>query len=43
MTFGFYPFFKPVSYSEDSDPASPGFTRHLGYEADLLTALEAME
>ena len=43
VTFGFYAFFEPVSYSEDSDPASPGFTRHLGYEADLLTALEAME
>ena len=43
VTFGFYAFFEPVSYSEDPDPASPGFTRHLGYEADLLTALEAME
>ncbi len=42
VTFGFYAFFEPVSYSEDSDPASPGFTRHLGYEADLLTALEVM-
>lgn len=40
---GFYAFFEPVSYSEDSDRGSPGFTVHRGYEADLLTALEAME
>ena len=39
----FYAFFAPVSYSADDDPASPGFRTHLGYEADLLTALEAME
>ena len=39
----FYAFFAPVSYSADEDPASPGFHTHLGYEADLLTALEAME
>ncbi len=26
-----------------TNPASPGFHTHLGYEADLLTALEAME
>ncbi|MDE2796624.1 MAG: transporter substrate-binding domain-containing protein [Gemmatimonadota bacterium] len=39
----FYAFFEPVSYSADEDPASPGFHTHLGYEADLLTALEAME
>ena len=39
----FYAFFDPVSYSADDHPASPGFHTHLGYEADLLTALEAME
>lgn len=39
----FYAFFAPVSYSADDDPAHPGFQTHLGYEADLLTALEAME
>ena len=39
----FYAFFEPVSYSADPDPVSPGFHTHLGYEADLLTALEAME
>ena len=43
LNAGFYAFFEPVSYSEDPDPASPGFATHLGYEADLLTALEAME
>ena len=36
------PFFAPVSYSADEDPSSPGFDTHLGYESDLLTALEAM-
>ncbi|MCY4073017.1 MAG: transporter substrate-binding domain-containing protein [Chloroflexi bacterium] len=42
LDFGFYAFFDPVSYSADEDPESEGFHRHLGYEADLLTALEAM-
>ena len=41
LQFGFY--FAPVSYSADPDPAGAGFDVHLGYEADLLTALEAME
>jgi len=36
-------FFVPVSYSAEPDPDSPGFANHMGYEADLLTALEAME
>ncbi len=43
LQFGFYAHFEPVSYSVDPDPASSGFNAHLGYEADLLTALEAME
>ena len=43
VNFGFYAFFEPVSYSQDPDPGSEGFGRHLGYEADLLTALEEME
>lgn len=43
LTVGFYAFFDPVSHSADPDPASAGFNTHLGYEADLLTALEAME
>lgn len=43
LNFGFYAFFAPVSYSADEDPSAAGFTTHLGYEADLLSALEAME
>lgn len=43
LDFGFYAFFDPVSYSADEDAQSEGFHRHLGYEADLLTALEAMQ
>lgn len=43
LNVGFYAYFAPVSYSADPDPSSPGFNAHLGYEADLLTALEAME
>ncbi len=42
LRVAFYAFFEPVSHSADEDPASPGFGVHLGYEADLLTALEAM-
>ena len=40
---GFYAYFAPVSYSADPDPRSMGFATHLGFEADLLTALEAMD
>ena len=43
LRFGFYAHFEPVSYSADPDPASPGIDMHRGYDADLLTALEAME
>lgn len=43
LDVGYYAFFAPVSYSANEDPGSPGFGTHLGYEADLLTALEAME
>ena len=43
LDVGFYAFFAPVSHSADGDPGSDGFDTHLGYEADLLTALEAME
>ena len=42
LDVGFYAFFKPVSYSKDSDPNSEGFNTHMGYEADLLTALESI-
>ena len=40
---GFYAFFEPVSSSANADPSSPDFNVHVGYEADLLTAIEAME
>ena len=43
VRFGFYAYFEPVSHSAGRDPGSPGFDDHRGYEADLLTALEAME
>ena len=43
LQVGFYAFFAPVSYSADPEPGTAGFDEHLGYEADLLTALEAME
>lgn len=43
LKVGFYAFFDPVSHSADPDPASEGFNTHRGYEADLLTALEAIE
>ena len=43
LKVGFYAFFDPLSHSADPDPASEGFNTHMGYEADLLTALEAIE
>ena len=43
LNFGFYAYFAPVSYSANEDANSEGFNVHQGYEADLLTALEAME
>ena len=43
LNFAFYAFFEPVSFSADPDLDSPGFHEHTGYEADLLTALEAMD
>lgn len=43
LEYGFFADFRPVSYSENLDPDSSGFNTHLGYEADLLTALETME
>ena len=43
LNFGFFAFFSPVSYSADPDPNAAGFNTHVGYEADLLTALEAMD
>ena len=43
LQVGFYAFFAPVRYSADPDPGTTGFDEHLGYEADLLTALEGMD
>ncbi len=44
LNVGFYAFFSPISHSETpDDPACSGFDKHLGYEADLLTALEALD
>lgn len=43
LNVGFYAYYAPVSYSADEDAASEEFNTHLGYEAALLTALEAME
>ena len=43
LSFGFYAFFAPVSYSADEDPDSAGFTMHRGFEAALLSALEALD
>ena len=43
LSFGFYAYFEPVSASAGAGPDDPAFATHTGYEADLLTALEAME
>ena len=43
LKFGFYYDYAPISYSENRTPGTPGYHRHRGYEADLLTALEALE
>ena len=43
LRLGFYAHFEPVSYGADRTPGSAGFDAHRGYEADLLSALEAIE
>ena len=43
LKVGFYAYFAPVSSSANEDPDSAEFDTHRGYEADLLTGLEAME
>lgn len=43
LDYGFFASFAPVSYSADGEPESAGYYVHLGYEADLLSGLEAME
>lgn len=42
LKVGFYAYFEPISYSAGG-PGSSDFNVHLGYEADLLTAAEAMD
>ena len=43
LNFGYYAHFSPVSHSGNEDPASEGYNTHVGYEADLLAALEGKE
>ena len=43
LKLGFYAHFEPVSYSADGVPGSAGFDDHRGHEADLLSALEAID
>ena len=43
LEVGFYAHFKPVSYSAAARSDDAAFDVHLGYESDLLTALEAMD
>lgn len=43
LNVGFFAFFSPISSSADPDLDAAGFNTHVGYEADLLTALEAMD
>ncbi len=43
LTFGYYSDFRPVSYAEKTGAAGQACYIHRGYEADLLTAVEAME
>ena len=43
LSFGFFASFAPLSYAADENPERLGFNTHLGYEADLVTALEALE
>ena len=42
LRFGFYAYFSPLSYAADEDPDEPGFDTHLGYEADLVNALQTL-
>lgn len=43
LRFGFYGYFDPLSYAANEAPAHPDFNTHLGYEADLVTALERLD
>jgi ABC-type amino acid transport substrate-binding protein len=41
--FGFFAYYEPISHGACPDPGTEAFDEHLGYEADLLGALEAMD
>lgn len=41
LTYGYFAYFEPVSYASHDDLTDPDLV-HLGYEADLLSALESM-
>ena len=43
LEYGYFAHFEPISYSASPDPGAEAFNEHLGYEADLLNALEAMD
>lgn len=43
LRFGFYYDYAPISYSADRRAGTAGYHRHRGYEADLLSGLEALE
>ena len=43
LNMGFYAYYKPISYAAGDAPGASDFNVHLGYEADLLTAMEAMD
>lgn len=43
LEVGFYAYFAPVSHSAAEDAEVEEFDTHLGYESDILTALEAMD
>ena len=43
LRFGFYGYFDPLSYAANGDPTHSDFNTHLGYEADLVTALERLD
>ena len=43
LDVGFYAYFAPVSHSAAEDVEDEEFHTHLGYESDILAALEAMD
>ena len=43
VRFGFYAFFEPISAAADPDPGAGRFREYVGYEADLLSAMELMD